>query len=118
MGCLFGHKYPYHGSGCQIEYVWGICLDLTCPYLCDSSRLTQDRHMKEVQSGYMTVRSCDCLMPIRPQNPFKYPDDGGVCETGWCKDCKDFGMECHLDASCLGGGRHIKELESDGAQCV
>jgi hypothetical protein len=34
------------------------------------------------------------------------------------KYCKDFGTECHLDESCLREGRHIKEVESDGAQCV
>ncbi len=34
------------------------------------------------------------------------------------KYCTDFGTECHLDESCLREGRHIKDVESDGAQCV
>jgi hypothetical protein len=56
LGFLFGHKYPSHGSGCEPEYVWVSVWTWpcqTCPYLCDSNRLTQDRRMKEVKFEYI-----------------------------------------------------------------
>ena len=27
FGCLFHHKYTCDGGGCQVEYVWGTCMD-------------------------------------------------------------------------------------------
>jgi hypothetical protein len=36
--CPFLHKYTYDGGGCQTEYVWGICMDLTSRISFDSEK--------------------------------------------------------------------------------
>ena len=56
--CLLLQKYTYAGRGCETECVWGICMDLTSPYLCDSSRLTADTHAKYVKCYVLSGQWC------------------------------------------------------------